>query len=240
MPRSNPLGSLPVYQRVSERLIREIGAGRLADGQRLPPERLMAQQLGISVGTLRKALADLTQKGLVRRVHGSGNYVQASSRPQGLYAFFRIELREGGGLPTARILDVTRLDKPADLPPFGASLQAHRIRRLRFLNDLPCVLEEIWLDGDYAEHLDAADLSESLYWHYRRALNLWITHARDSVGLDPVPDWSPPTFPLPPGTPCGYVERLSGPQDEAGEERVAEFSRNWFDPALARYVARLG
>ena len=41
-------------------LIRDIAAGRLSEGERLPPEREMAAELGIAVGTLRQALADLT------------------------------------------------------------------------------------------------------------------------------------------------------------------------------------
>ena len=59
MPRPASKGSLPVYLQISERLIREIGAGRLPDGARLPPEREMAASFSISVGTLRKALAEL-------------------------------------------------------------------------------------------------------------------------------------------------------------------------------------
>ncbi|MDE0852608.1 winged helix-turn-helix domain-containing protein, partial [Yoonia sp.] len=55
--------SLPKYIQVSEMLIREIAADHLADGARLPPERDMAVELGISVGTLRKALRDLANKG---------------------------------------------------------------------------------------------------------------------------------------------------------------------------------
>ena len=55
--------ALPLYVQISELLIRDIAAGRLIDGERLPPEREMAEELGISIGTLRKALADLTQKG---------------------------------------------------------------------------------------------------------------------------------------------------------------------------------
>ena len=46
-------------------LAREIQAGVLADGSRLAPERVMADELGVAVGTLRKALLELTQKGLV-------------------------------------------------------------------------------------------------------------------------------------------------------------------------------
>ena len=55
--------SLPVYIQISEMLMREIIAGRLLDGERLLPERNLAKSLNISVGTLRKALKDLEQKG---------------------------------------------------------------------------------------------------------------------------------------------------------------------------------
>ncbi|MGB0746959.1 MAG: YmdB family metallophosphoesterase, partial [Alphaproteobacteria bacterium] len=57
--RENTPGALPIYQQVSELLTREIAAGRLLDGQRLPPERAMAAEHGVTVRTLRKALAEL-------------------------------------------------------------------------------------------------------------------------------------------------------------------------------------
>ena len=112
--------SLPLYIQISEMLIREINAGRYLDGERLPPERDMSAELGISVGTLRKALADLTLKGMLERVQGSGNYIRAQADTKSVYAFFRVELLRGGGLPTADVLDVTRLAKPVDLPDFGS------------------------------------------------------------------------------------------------------------------------
>ena len=50
--------SLPKYLQISELLIRDIAAGRLEDGARLPTERDLATQLSTSVGTLRKALSN--------------------------------------------------------------------------------------------------------------------------------------------------------------------------------------
>ncbi|MDU8909835.1 GntR family transcriptional regulator [Aestuariicoccus sp. MJ-SS9] len=227
--------ALPLYVQLSEMLIREIAAGRLTDGERLPPEREMAARLGTSVGTLRKALADLTEKGLLERVQGSGNYVRARTDAESVYAFFRVELHEGGGLPTAEILGVDTLDKPADLPDFGTSTRGHRIRRLRRLNGRPAVLEEIWLDGGYAETLTAGDLSESLYLYYRERLGLWIARAEDRLTLDRVPDWSPSAFAPRPGAPCLMASRVSWAQDGAR----AEVSRNWIDTDVAAYVARI-
>lgn len=227
--------SLPLYQQISELLIRDIAAGRLTEGTKLQTEREMAAELGIAVGTLRKALADLAAKGLLERVQGSGNYIRAKADVDSVYALFRLELVAGGGLPTAQVLAVDRLAKPADLPPFGTSAEAHRIRRLRRLSGAAAAVEEIWLDGSYADRIAAEDLSESLYLYYRQRLGLWIQRAEDRVGLGTVPAWAPKAFAPFPGAPAPLVERQSWAQDGT----IAEFSRTWFDQDKSRYVARI-
>lgn len=227
--------SLPKYVQTSEMLIREIAAGRLLDGERLPPERQMANDLGIAVGTLRKALGDLEARGLLRRIHGSGNYIRHDPKAAGVYAFFRLELAEGGGLPTAEVIEVARLKKPADLPAFGQDAEAHRIRRLRRLSGQPVALEEIWLDGIHATALRPEIMSESLYLFYRQSLNLWITQVEDQVGLGRVPDWACAPFPLAVGAVSGHVERRGW--SSAGH--LAEYSRTWFDTDKCRYISRL-
>lgn len=232
MPQTAPL---PTYLRLAESLSRDIASGRLADGQRLPPERDMAAAHGVAVGTLRKALAELQARGLLIRRQGSGNYIRAGGPPSGIYALFRLELIAGGGLPTAEVLDVARGNKPADLPDFGSGPDAHRIRRLRRLSGQPASVEEIWLCASYAARLDRMALSESLYLHYRQHLGLNITRAEDRIGQAPLPGWTPAGFGMAPDALAPQVLRLSIAEDG----RVAEISRNWFDPSIARYVARL-
>ena len=226
-------GALPKYVQLSELIIREIDAGRILDGERLPPEREMARTYGTSVGTLRKALADLKAKGLLRRVQGSGNYVQKSPTPSGVYAMFRLELLGGGGLPTADILSVDVLDKPGDLPAFGLSGYATRIRRHRWLNDVAIAVEEIWLDASVGT-LSRNVLSDSLYQTYFKRLNFWVTRAEDRVSIGSFPDWTPPDFATA-GAACGYIERFSW----ADAREAVEFSRTWFDATRAVYVQRL-
>lgn len=228
--------SLPKYIQVSEMLIREIAAGHLADGARLPPERDMAVELGISVGTLRKALGDLSEKGMLERVQGSGNYVRHQTDVASVYAFFRLELVGGGGLPTARVISVDRLPKEVGMPAFGPSDDGHRIRRLRSLDDELIALEEIWLDASYRDRVTADDLSESLYHFYRNDLGLIIGSAVDEIGVGPVPNWGCGTFGLLAGDMAGYIERVSFAADGA----PAEFSRTWFDYNKARYISRIG
>jgi GntR family transcriptional regulator len=226
--------ALPVYVQISELIIRDISAGRLMEGERLPPERDMAVTFNTSVGTLRKALAELTKKGLLERIQGSGNYIRTGNVRDSVYGMFRLELPEGGGLPRADILSVDTLAKPGDLPEFGYSDRGARVRRLRYLNDTIIAVEEIWLD-ESAGKVTSEALSDSLYHYYQKQLGFWITRAEDRVGIGIVPDWAPDSFTKPVGTTVGYIERFSW----ADRDAPLEFSRTWFDTDQALYVQRL-
>lgn len=228
-------GSLPVYLQLTETLVRDIAAGRLVEGEKLPPERDMAVGMGTSIGTLRKALAELQNRGLLERIQGSGNYVRAVSDPKSLYAMFRLEQVSGGGLPTAEVLDVGRYDKPKDIAGFGPSRWGHRIRRLRSVSGQVAAMEEIWLDGSYIETITAADLSESLYLFYRTRLGLFIEKAEDRIDLMPVPDWRPRAFDPAVGSSSCHIFRKSW----TAEGAIAEVSHTWYDHRVVHYVSRL-
>ena len=236
---TNPSSNrLPLHVEISEMLAREILSGALEVGSRLAPERKMAADLDVSVSTLRKALLDLTEKGLLERKQGSGNYVckpDTTDSNKTIYSFFRLELLAGGGLPTAEILSLNTLKKPSDLPSFGKNKKAYRIRRLRRLNNVDAAIEEIWIDAPPQSTLDASELSDSLYLFYRERFGFSVHRAEDSLSVATLPDWKPHDFGKKQFKTWGYVERLS--YDSMGQ--TVEFSRTWYDPATTRYIARI-
>lgn len=225
---------MPLHLQVSDMLIREIQTGVLIDGEKLAPERQMAARLSISVGTLRKALHELETKGMLQRVHGSGNYIHQNSESDNVYALFRLKLIHGEGEPTAQLLSVDDMEKPKDLPEFGESDRAFRFRRLRMLGNVPAAIEEIWLDGSYATSIDKEALSDSLYMFYKEQLGFWITRTEDRVGVATTPEWGPSEWPPSRVSHCGFVERHS--RDQKG--KLAEYSRTWFDPTTVHFVSR--
>ena len=84
MPRLGDVFSpLPVTaklaDRVAEILTNEIRAGRLVEGDRLPSEVVLVEQLGVSRTVVREALSRLRSLGLVEARQGSGVYVKSLS-----------------------------------------------------------------------------------------------------------------------------------------------------------------
>ncbi|MFI1284198.1 PLP-dependent aminotransferase family protein [Streptomyces sp. NPDC020858] len=76
-PRPAP-GSGPLYLRLSEGIARDIEAGRLPDGWRLPTVRAVAHRLGITPGTVARAYAELRRRGLTSGEAGRGTFVRTS------------------------------------------------------------------------------------------------------------------------------------------------------------------
>jgi GntR family transcriptional repressor for pyruvate dehydrogenase complex len=68
--------SRKITDEIIESLRRDISMGRLAIGDRLPNERELAQQFGVSQPTIREAVRALDAMGLVEVRHGSGAYVR--------------------------------------------------------------------------------------------------------------------------------------------------------------------
>jgi DNA-binding transcriptional MocR family regulator len=66
----------PFYRSIVAELERDIGSGRLANGERLPSHRELARRLGVTVGTVTKAFTEAERQGLVASRVGRGSYVQ--------------------------------------------------------------------------------------------------------------------------------------------------------------------
>ncbi len=68
-----------LHNKVVREIIAIIASGVCEDGQRLPSERELCEQFGVSRGTVRQGLADLEQVGIVKIKRGSGVYAQKFS-----------------------------------------------------------------------------------------------------------------------------------------------------------------
>jgi DNA-binding FadR family transcriptional regulator len=116
---------------VARQLRRAITLGLLLDGERLPAENDLAARLGVSVETLRDALASLRTLGLVetRRGRGGGSFVRSPTDPvRPLRSLSLHELRDLGDHRAAIAGAAARLAAERALAPDVAALREHAAR----------------------------------------------------------------------------------------------------------------
>lgn len=70
----------PRYRAIAESIARAIQAGELAPGEKLPPQRHLADALGVTVGTVSRAYAEAERQGWVSARVGSGTYVRGAEQ----------------------------------------------------------------------------------------------------------------------------------------------------------------
>lgn len=82
------------YEKVVDYIQSEIWKGNLIRGERLPPERELAELLGVSRNSVREALRTLSLMGFISSVQGAGNYVTCNFE-KNLSESFRMMLQLG-------------------------------------------------------------------------------------------------------------------------------------------------
>jgi GntR family transcriptional regulator, transcriptional repressor for pyruvate dehydrogenase complex len=80
-PRFRPVRTSRAFEGIADQIRQEMAGGRLRVGDRLPPERELAEQFGVSRNTLREALRSLENAGLLRLQKGAwgGAFVREST-----------------------------------------------------------------------------------------------------------------------------------------------------------------
>ena len=90
----DPGGPGPLYRQVKRELLRVIEGGRYGPGETLPNESSLSRELGVSVGTLRKAVDELVHEHLLVRRQGKGTFVALHNDDRFMFHFFHVEPRE--------------------------------------------------------------------------------------------------------------------------------------------------
>ncbi len=179
------LGFSPLYRRVKDVLTRRIADGIWAAGAVLPSEAELALDLGVSPGTVRKALDELTAENLVVRRQGKGTFVARHDDARILFQFFKLFPDTGErNFPDSTIIDVAVV--PADAASatvlrLRKGARVVRIERVRTLAGQVCILERIILARTLFPGLEKRDLPNNLYQLYRSHFGVTIARATERL-----------------------------------------------------------
>jgi GntR family transcriptional regulator len=232
----------PLYARAEQELRARIAAGAWKPGEALPTEAALALELGISQGTLRRALGRLEAQRLIERRQGIGTYVTEATSERALFHFFRAEAPDGGRItPTSQL---HRLETKAVKPEEAAALalpkggRVHRMFRQRFVGGVAAIVEEIALPEALFPrfHLPiGVELSDELYVHYQRHHGITVMRVTEKLSAIAAPAEIAAMLGRAEGEPVLHIARIAfDVMDRPVERRLS-----WLDTGALRYAIEL-
>ena len=156
----------PLYLQIREYLAEKIFSGELAPDTRLSSERELSRELEISRMTVRRAITELVNEGLLTRRHGSGTYV---ARPRVSYearelVSYTQALRSRGIAVGSQLLEFSQVPasrRLAEQLQVEVGRPLYHVARLRLANRIPSILERSFLPCERTPHLEEYDLERT-------------------------------------------------------------------------------
>ncbi|UCC62039.1 MAG: GntR family transcriptional regulator [Anaerolineae bacterium] len=181
--RNHPL---PLYYQLMQELRQRIEEGTWKPGGLIPSERELSETYGISRMTVRQALAELVNDGLLRRDQGRGTFVARPKIRKQLSRLtsFTEDMRARGKLPSAQVLCmemVSARPKVAEMLQTDVAGQVVLVERLRLADNEPVGIERSHLSFDGCEAILREDLSGSLYRLLSKRFGLVPTRAQEEI-----------------------------------------------------------
>jgi GntR family phosphonate transport system transcriptional regulator len=201
MSMQDAASGVALWRQVADGIERGIADGRFAAGQRLPGETEIAETYRVNRHTVRRALATLAERGLVRAERGSGTYVEAPRIAYPLRSRTRFSeiVGAGGREPRGQLIGASEEPATRELArqlgqKTGTPLV--RIEALRLADRTPICIGTTWLAAtrfpDAGRIYERVRSMTKLLAHYdirdyRRAttrVTAAIVEATDAIRLD--------------------------------------------------------
>lgn len=155
----------PLYRQLADRIRNMIKAGEIAPGDALPSERKLEDVTGTSRVTIRKAIRELVDEGILSRRHGAGTYINYEIEQHGdeLTSFTQDTQNRGESASSIWLSKSTSLPTQDESEHLKISLSTPVVRlgRLRLANGEPLAIEHAVIPQSLLPDLSQVD--HSLY-----------------------------------------------------------------------------
>ena len=178
-------GPIPLYFQIAQRIEKAILSGDLPAGSRLENEVSLGERLGLSRPTVRRAIQDLVDKGLLVRRRGIGTQVVHGQVTRGVELTSLYEdLSRSGQKPSTKILEykVIKADsKMAEKLGVELGSDVLYMRRLRAADNVAVSIMENWLPAEFTD-ISEAELNEHGLYQILRARGVTSRVAKQKIG----------------------------------------------------------
>ena len=182
------------YQEIAHSLASGLAAGG-GHSRAIPSENELCQRYGASRTTIRAALKQLQDQGLIERRQGLGTFYRPRhiAKNLGSIVDFHTEARLAGRVPATRVISLDMRDaEPEEFALFGQAIAAEGIvdlLRLRSLDDQPAVLQRSRLGRTVLGPALPGDLANTSLYRYlaeRRDIRVvTVEETLEPLGIGP-------------------------------------------------------
>lgn len=222
------------YRRIADEVRSRVLNGEYAAGRVLPSEAVLSHEFAVSRVTVRKALEQLREEGLVDSRQGFGWFVAGETVRQPLARLATIEdqMRDSGAVPERRILEFAFERAPRDVAQALGVTQVLRVRRVNLADGEPFAIVTVWCPAELAEHLSRADVERSPFYEL---LDVPLSGASQTIGADAASGEEAELLRVPVGSPVLRCLRTTASSDG----RTVLFSRHVFPAHRTEFVVDL-
>ncbi|MCG0276654.1 MAG: GntR family transcriptional regulator [Thermosediminibacteraceae bacterium] len=160
---------LPLYYQVKTKILKDIEKGIYKENEKIPSENELQKLYDVSLITIRKALSDLVQEGVLYRIQGKGTFVAKPKIQRYLSLMsFTEEMRQRGIELDTKLLMFSKAyadDDMAEALKLNGDKSVWVVERLRIGNGEPVALQKSYLPCNIFKDLSEEDFknNSSLY-----------------------------------------------------------------------------
>lgn len=204
---------IPIYIQIEEQLRARIKAGEFEAGTAIPSERELTESFGVSRMTLRQAVTNLVNDGLLYREKGRGTFVAIPKVEQPLNGLtsFTEDMKARGMTPSNQLIEFKEIDPEADIAgelELQSGEKVFSVKRIRYADDKPMAIERTFLPVKLFPHLTEEALKGSLYSIIEEQ-QLRISHASQRMEAALVKKEDAELLKISLSSPVLCIERLS-------------------------------
>ena len=229
------------YQSLAAILRARVVSGEWQIGKAIPSEASLAKEFSVAVGTIRQAIAELAEDGVLIKHHGKSTAVSSGLNGQSMLRFFRYQL-EGQKqiLPQAKVLDIKQVTPDRDIVKLTGwkSKSLLKIHRIRLINGQPLLYEIIYLPLPQFKKLmqfKSSDFDDLFYPMYAKVCEIAVIKAKDQVSFELMKKTDAKMLSMKEGHPGVRVTRIAF--DLTG--KPVEYRSSIGDAMEFRYVAEV-
>jgi GntR family transcriptional regulator len=182
----NKQSPVPIYYQIEEWMKQQIEHGKWKTGESIPSERELSEQFEVSRMTIRQALANLVQEGILLKKKGLGTFVKEQKFEQVLQGLtsFSEEMIKRGMTPKSILINFEKVNANPQVAlqlDLTTNELVFKIERIRLADDVPMAFEIAYLPAHLFGDMTKEDAYGSLYDYLQTKKELQIQEAKQDI-----------------------------------------------------------